>query len=567
MRAQWHDFSKGLWSVGGKEHTMTGYIRRAKGLHAIRTPHLRSRDGSTLLYNLTAHSLFRFNDVQIQAAGGSLYRAGAVVTSSLNGNRLRFVAMPAQPGLDDSLFITGGGQAIKLDDGGSVTTWGITNPGGPPSLAETSAGTGALANGIYKYKVVFRNGTTGSRSNAQDIDASITIASGPSSVALTNIPVSSDGQVTEREIYRTTVGGALYFLAITISDNSTTSTTDNVADADLLSFQLQTDNTPPYDTCAEAWFHDSVMWITRDSQPGAAGRAYYSPVGRPESLLGFVEVSNTDDPCQVGFSFAESNWVMTQKNIYRITGDAEPFIPRKVYQCPGTIYPSTVVVTPFGVVYQAFDGIRIFDGNTSTLIGFEAIGPIFRGQTLENLGPFIGVVATYTKEEYLISDGTTTLAINLRLGTWRDLGIGCSALYAEADTPNLIASFNFGVYALEDYSTVLDGTDALDIEWELGAQLSDISQRTIIQRVYIDIDTNGELMTPTLILDDSTVDLPTFIANGRQLIEYSVNRTCRLVGLRVTGQVSNIINLYAVEMDLAFGVSHTTNESVSPGRG
>ena len=168
---------------------------------------------------------------------------------------------------------------------------------------------------------------------------------------------------------------------------------------------------------------------------------------------------------------------------------------------------------------------------------------------------------------YLISDGTTTLAINLRLGTWRDLGVGCSALYAEADTPNLIASFNFGVYALEDYSTVLDGTDALDIEWELGAKLSDISQRTIIQRVYIDIDTNGELMTPTLILDDSTIDLPTFIANGRQLIEYSVNRTCRLVGLRVTGQVSNIINLYAVEMDLAFGVSHTTNEAVSPGRG
>jgi len=567
MRAQWHDFSKGLWSVGGKEHTMTGYIRRAKGLHAIRTPHLRSRDGSTLLYNLTAHSLFRFNDVQIQAAGGSLYRAGAVVASSLNGSRLRFVAMPAQPGLDDSLFITGGGRAIKLDDGGSVTTWGITNPGGPPSLAETSAGTGALANGVYKYKVVFRNGTTGSRSNAQDIDAAITISGGPSSVALTNIPVSSDEQVTEREIYRTTVGGALYFLAITISDNSTTSTTDNVADADLLSFQLQTDNTPPYDTCAEAWFHDSVMWMTRDSQPGAAGRAYYSPVGRPESLLGFVEVSNTDDPCQVGFSFAESNWVMTQKNIYRITGDAEPFIPRKVYQCPGTIYPSTVVVTPFGVVYQAFDGIRIFDGNTSTLIGFEAIGPIFRGQTLENLGPFVGVVATYTKEEYLISDGTTTLAINLRLGTWRDLGIGCSALYAEADTPNLIASFNFGVYALEDYSTVLDGTDAIDLEWELGAQLSDISQRTIIQRVYIDIDTNGELMTPTLILDDATVDLPTFIANGRQLIEYSVNRTCRLVGLRVTGQVSNIINLYAVEMDLAFGVSHTINESVSPGRG
>ena len=567
MRAEWHDFSKGLWSVGGKEHTMAGYIRRAKGLHSIRTPHLRSRDGSTLLYNLTAHSLFRFNDVQIQAASSSLYRAGATVLSSLDGNRLRFVSMPAQPGLNDSLFITGGGQAIKMDDGGSVTTWGLTNPGGPPSLAETSAGTGALANGVYKYKVVFRNGTTGSRSNAQDIDASITIASGPSSVALTNIPVSSDGQVTEREIYRTTVGGSLYFLAITISDNSTTSTTDNVDDDDLQSFQLQTDNDPPYDTCAEAWFHDSVMWMTRDSQPGTAGRAYYSPVGRPESLLGFVEVSNTDDPCQVGFSFAESNWVMTQKNIYRITGDAEPFVPRKVHKCPGTIYPYTVVVTPFGVVYQSFDGIRLFDGNTSTLIGFEAIGPLFRGQTLENIAAFVGTVATYAKEEYIVSDGTVTLAINLRLGTWRELGVGCSALYTEEDTPNVIASFNFGVYALEDYATVLDGTDAIDLEWELGAKISDISQRTTVQRIYLDIDTDGQLMTPTLIVDDTTVDLPTFIATGRQLIEYSINRTCRLVGIRLTGQVESTVNLYAVEMDLYLGTANQLTESASPGRG
>ena len=567
MRAEWHDFSKGLWSVGGKEHTMAGYIRRAKGLHSIRTPHLRSRDGSTLLYNLTAHSLFRFNDVQIQAASSSLYRAGATVLSSLDGNRLRFVSMPAQPGLNDSLFITGGGQAIKMDDGGSVTTWGLTNPGGPPSLAETSAGTGALANGVYKYKVVFRNGTTGSRSNAQDIDAAITIASGPSSVALTNIPVSSDGQVTEREIYRTTVGGSLYFLAITISDNSTTSTTDNVDDDDLQSFQLQPDNDPPYDTCAEAWFHDSVMWMTRDSQPGTAGRAYYSPVGRPESLLGFVEVSNTDDPCQVGFSFAESNWVMTQKNISRITGDAEPFVPRKVHKCPGTIYPYTVVVTPFGVVYQSFDGIRLFDGNTSTLIGFEAIGPLFRGQTLENIAAFVGTVATYAKEEYIVSDGTVTLAINLRLGTWRELGVGCSALYTEEDTPNVIASFNFGVYALEDYATVLDGTDAIDLEWELGAKISDISQRTTVQRIYLDIDTDGQLMTPTLIIDDTTVELPTFIATGRQLIEYSINRTCRLVGIRLTGQVESTVNLYAVEMDLYLGTANQLTESASPGRG
>lgn len=567
MRAQWHDFSKGLWAVGGKEHTMTGYIRRAKGLHAIRTPHLQSRDGSTLLYSLTAHSLFRFDDVRIQAASSNLYRDGSSVTSTLDGNRLSFVAMPPQPGLNDYLFIIGGGSALKMDEGGSITNWGIVAPGGPPSLAETAAGTGVLTNGTYKYKVVFRNGTTGSRSNAQSILSAITIAAGPSSVALTNIPVSGDAQVSAREIYRTTVGGSLYFRVITISDNTTTSTTDNVADADVEDFQLQTDNDPPFTTCTQAWFHDSIMWMTRDSQPGAAGRAYYSPVGRPESNLGFVEVSNTDDPCQVGFSFAESNWVMTQKNIYRIIGDAEPFRAVKVFKCPGTIYPYTVVVTPIGVVYQSFDGIRLFDGNSSTLIGFEAIGPLFRGQSLENIAAFVGVVATYAKEEYFISDGTVTLAINLRLGTWRELGVGCTALYAEEDTPNIIASFNFGVYALEDYSTVRDGNDAIDLEWELGAQLSDISQSTVVQRVFIDIDTDGQLLSPTLILDDTTLDLPTFLTTSRELIEYSINRTCRLVGLRLTGQAQASVKLYGVELDLYTGVTHKLSDATSPGRG
>jgi len=213
------------------------------------------------------------------------------------------------------------------------------------------------------------------------------------------------------------------------------------------------------------------------------------------------------------------------------------------------------------------DGIRLFDGNTSTLIGFEAIGPIFRGQTIENLGPFVGTTATYAKEEYIISDGTTTLAINLRLGTWRDLGIGCSALYAEQDTPNVIASFNFGVYALEDYSTVLDGTDAIDLEWELGAKISDISQRTIIQRVYIDIDTGGQLLTPTIVIDNTTIELPTFLTNSRELVEYSINRTCRLVGLRLTGQIEDVVNLYAVELDLAMGVSNAINQQSSQGRG
>ncbi len=550
MRASWHDFSKSLWAVGGKEHTMKGFVRRARGAHSIRTPQLRSRDGSTLLYSLDAHSLFRFADARIQGAGTSLYRNGTAVLSGMTGQRLRFVAMPPQSGLQDYLFIAGGGALKKMDSGGVVTNWGITEPSGPASLAETSAGTGVLVNGTYRYKIAYKNTLTGARSNGHLVESTITIASGPSAVALTSIPISSDPQVNAREIYRTQVDGQIYFLAATISDNTTTAYTDNIDDDDLDSIQLQTDNDPPTAQYTEAWAHEGQMWWCGDPTDGAQGRVYYSPVGRPEAVLGFLEATNTDDPCQVGFSFAETNWVMTQKNLYRIVGDAEPYIARKVFQIPGTIYPKTVVVTPFGVLYQSFDGVRRFDGNSSELVGFEQLGPIFRGQSLENLTPFTGQVATYSKEEYLISDGIQTLAFNLRLGTWRDLGIGCNGLFAEEDTENLLGSFNFGVYELEDYGAVIDGADAIEIEWELGATLSDIGQRTTVQRVFIDIDTSGQLVSPTLILDNTTVELPTFLTNQREVVEFSVGQTCRLVGIRLTGSVSDVVELFGLEMDL-----------------
>ena len=50
---------------------------------------------------------------------------------------------------------------------------------------------------------------------------------------LTSIPVSGDGNVTTRRIYRTTAGGSTYKLVATIADNVTTTYTDNVADGSL----------------------------------------------------------------------------------------------------------------------------------------------------------------------------------------------------------------------------------------------------------------------------------------------------------------------------------------------
>jgi hypothetical protein len=108
----------------------------------------------------------------------------------------------------------------------------IAGPGASvPTLA--SGGAGVLT-GEYRYLVTFaiRNGTTVlTESPFSSIAGPITLSS--NDVDLTSIPVSGTSGVNARRIYRTTNGGAEFFLLTTIADNSTTAYTDNASDFDL----------------------------------------------------------------------------------------------------------------------------------------------------------------------------------------------------------------------------------------------------------------------------------------------------------------------------------------------
>lgn len=589
---------------------LVGFMRRTRGMYALRTPSLRIRDGSTLLYSsITALGLFRFNDLRFAVSATDLYRDGISILSSLNGSRPAFVSMPPQAGLFDWLFIAGVGNAVKVDSGGGVKKWGISKPTTVPTLGglnisvgefltphETTAArlsrahgyevfdlmrvvesisiTGpstpvvdpgaGLAAGTYKYKITFKNTSTGSRSNPQDAEVSFTVLAN-TIIQLMNLPTSTDPQVDAREIYRTQQNGQRYFLLATISDNTTTTYADGHPDADLNSFEVQLDNDPPESAYADAWTvpGQGTMWWTRDNSSGAQGRAYYSPPARPESVLGFVEVSNPDDPCQKGIAWAGQNWVFTEAHLFQIVGQQEPFVPFLVFGVPGTIDPFSVKATPFGIVYKAMDGIRLFNGTTSTLIGHEQIGPIFRGRAIENLSAWgATTIGEYSKDEYIVSDGVQTLAISLKDASWRDLGLACTALYQEQDTRHLVASFGGNIYSLEDYGVLGDGASTIALEWEIGGKLSDISQHAILQRIYLDLDTGGLSLTPSLILDGTTVTYPTIIQSGRGLIEWSVNRDARIFSLRLAGNVNQAVELYGAEIDF-----YVPGEAPSMGRG
>jgi len=75
--------------------------------------------------------------------------------------------------------------------------------------------------GRYRYRVTFRNTSTGSRSNANPNYVEVTNV-GRQSVVLNSLPLSSDSQVDQREIWRTVGDGILYFRCGTVDDNTTT---------------------------------------------------------------------------------------------------------------------------------------------------------------------------------------------------------------------------------------------------------------------------------------------------------------------------------------------------------
>lgn len=564
MRLALSDFTRGLWLVGGKETTIKGFLRRARGVHELRTPSLRSRAGSTEIYTTNdVNSIIKFNgDHYYVSEAGVLYKNGVSVYTGIASGPTKFLKAPPQPGIDDWLFWLDGAAPKKISTADVVRNWGIAQPGSGVTLAD--AGVGAMAAGIYQYHVVFRNLTTGSRSNPNVAPTSINQAAGRR-ITVSNIPTSADPQVNARELYRTTANGARFFKLTEIGDNVTTTFADNTTDASLQSLELQFDNAPP------SSFFFSDVWQTLDqrvwwlnSQTGTGGNAYYSPPGRPESVRGFISVCGTDEFLTKGFTWNGANWVFSISKLYRIVGDDEPFVAIPIDGVPGTSFDWTVTITPYGVAYLSYDGVYLFDGTRAELIGFDELALIFRGENVENIDLVVGVSGPPTRmlyardQLYLCSplNGTNnlgqTLVFNFRTKTWRDLGLKLDAIYKEPDTQNILASFADNVYILEDPGTVQDGTTDIPLEWEFGAALSDIAHFGTIQRVYLDINTSSAPLTVTLIVDNSTVALGTVSTASRQLVEFPVPSgwKARVFAVRLSGTINAKVELFHVALDI-----------------
>lgn len=98
-----------------------------------------------------------------------------------------------------------------------------------PNRVTTTEGAAGNLNGAYTYKVTFVNALGETEGGV--VSVSRTVAS--KKIELSAIPVSSNRSVTSRKIYRTVASGTDWKLVTTLSDNTTTVFSDNVADGSL----------------------------------------------------------------------------------------------------------------------------------------------------------------------------------------------------------------------------------------------------------------------------------------------------------------------------------------------
>lgn len=111
-------------------------------------------------------------------------------------------------------------------------TSGEPAPTAPTVALVSPATAGNVDSGVHRYRVTFV--TSDGETEGGAISATVTVADKAvnGKVLVSAIPLGG-ASVTSRRLYRTAAAGSTYLLLATVADNTTTTYTDNIADASL----------------------------------------------------------------------------------------------------------------------------------------------------------------------------------------------------------------------------------------------------------------------------------------------------------------------------------------------
>jgi len=200
--------------------------------------------------------------------------------------------------------------------------------------------------------------------------SAISAAAGKQQITLTSIPVSTDGQVTGRKIYRTASEGAKFFYLTTLYENISTTFLDNIPDM-VLGDEMEEDRdlfsaaSSTIGKFSEWW--DNRLWIADHSE----NVIYYSAVreggGVPEEFSldeRFVPVNkgDQDDVITAMVAYKDALYVFKRNDIFIIQKTAFGYAPYHLNADIGCIADNGVICVNDMLMFPSERGLEIYDG-------------------------------------------------------------------------------------------------------------------------------------------------------------------------------------------------------------
>lgn len=347
--------------------------------------------GSILgMYNYLKVSGSSTQVIHLIKSAGSLFAASDWVATDLSVS-LSTTELACFTTMNNRCYLCDG-SAFKVTDGTSSYNAAIAQPAAVTAAASASGG---VLSGVYDYKVTFYSSTWGQESPASDASSSVTVAA--KKIDLSDIPVSVDGRVGARRIYRrkTSSGQTDWFFIAEISDNTTTTYEDNILESDVntnLLCPLSYSTSVPNFRYLEQ--QGNVLFLAGDDTNPTF--LYYTLVDQPWAVQSYLPIgSGSDtDPITGLAAYLGVLVIFKQRSIYVLSGNSrDTFYVRKVHGGVGCRGHHSIVNAGDYLYFLAEDGFWFFDGtNVAPVSGAEAQDPIRPDITARN----------YARDKYVV---------------------------------------------------------------------------------------------------------------------------------------------------------------------
>lgn len=276
-------------------------------------------------------------------------------------------------------------------------------------------------------------------------------------VTLTSIPVSSDAQVTQRRIYRTTLDGASFYWLATINDNTTTTFVDNIPDTSLGALMDEDRDVLPSGCKFSCWW-DNRLWVADADN----NTLYYSDIEQPEEFdtsVRYIKMreSEANDKITQIVSFKDNLYVFKVNSIYSIisqgNGQYGQFLCNKDFGC---VAPWSMTSCNNLLMFLSYRGFELYNGCESYANDFS----IKVGTTVRTFDPiYFDMISGMHDRQYhevwfsvpnrLSGAAAITIAYNYETNKWY--------FYQFHKTPSCLVETKDSTKALVNYMGTKDG--------------------------------------------------------------------------------------------------------------